>query len=292
MPWCPKCKNEYVEGITTCAECNVDLVEELPEEYDEVMPVILCHAADENIGDKFILYLSMQGVKTAGLIPVQENDETYDDGFYVALSGIEYESIAEDFEGYDKNREITEEELTSLMPDLDEKLEEIKQEEANQMLSELRTESSSVYVKKKDKYSDLKFSGISFIVFAILGFGLLLLNLLDYINMFNKFSMLIMIAVFAAFLIIGITSLLRANKMKGIVSQEESLSDTVMDWIDENLTDEYIQSLIDPEKTEETNYFETHTAMCRLVSEQFPLFNTDYIDQMVDDRYNEFCEKN
>ncbi len=33
MPWCPKCRNEYVEGKTHCPDCDVDLVEELgPEE--------------------------------------------------------------------------------------------------------------------------------------------------------------------------------------------------------------------------------------------------------------------
>ena len=30
MPWCPKCKNEYVEGIVKCADCGSELVEELP----------------------------------------------------------------------------------------------------------------------------------------------------------------------------------------------------------------------------------------------------------------------
>lgn len=29
--WCPKCKNEYVEGITKCADCDVDLVESLED---------------------------------------------------------------------------------------------------------------------------------------------------------------------------------------------------------------------------------------------------------------------
>ena len=32
MPWCPKCKNEYVEGITKCADCGAALVDTLVEE--------------------------------------------------------------------------------------------------------------------------------------------------------------------------------------------------------------------------------------------------------------------
>lgn len=31
MPWCPKCKNEYVEGITVCADCGAQLVESLED---------------------------------------------------------------------------------------------------------------------------------------------------------------------------------------------------------------------------------------------------------------------
>ncbi|MCI8374002.1 MAG: tetraspanin family protein [Lachnospiraceae bacterium] len=42
MAWCPKCKNEYREGITHCPDCDVDLVEvllqeesvEVPEDYE------------------------------------------------------------------------------------------------------------------------------------------------------------------------------------------------------------------------------------------------------------------
>ena len=291
MSWCPKCKNEYVEGITTCAECGVELVDELPEEIDETMPVKLCHAADENIGGKLIFCLNTLGVRSAGLMPVPEDDEKYSNGYYVVVAGVEYNALAEDFDGYDENKELTEEEITTLMPDIDEKLEELQEEEANQMVSELQTEACSVYVKKKDKYTDLKFSGISFIVFAILGFGLLALNVFEYIHMFNKFSTLIMAVVFVLFFVVGITSLLRAKKMKGIVSQEEKVSDDVMDWIEANITDEYIRTLIDPEKTEENNYFSAHAAMCNRVAEQFPLFNRNYIDQMMDDRYNEYCEE-
>ena len=34
MPWCPKCKNEYVAGITKCADCGSELVEELSQEEE------------------------------------------------------------------------------------------------------------------------------------------------------------------------------------------------------------------------------------------------------------------
>lgn len=35
MPWCPKCRYEYKEGYTMCADCNVALVDELPPEEKE-----------------------------------------------------------------------------------------------------------------------------------------------------------------------------------------------------------------------------------------------------------------
>lgn len=36
MPWCPKCKTEFREGVTVCSDCQAELVEELPVEDEEM----------------------------------------------------------------------------------------------------------------------------------------------------------------------------------------------------------------------------------------------------------------
>ncbi|KAB1439796.1 hypothetical protein [Candidatus Galacturonibacter soehngenii] len=36
MAWCPKCRNEYVNGITFCKDCSETLVDSL-EEYDKIL---------------------------------------------------------------------------------------------------------------------------------------------------------------------------------------------------------------------------------------------------------------
>lgn len=36
MPFCPKCGNEYIAETTTCADCNVLLVEKMEKIHDKI----------------------------------------------------------------------------------------------------------------------------------------------------------------------------------------------------------------------------------------------------------------
>lgn len=285
--WCPKCKNEYIEGITTCVDCGCELVVELPEEIDETAPQIIGSVTDEAVGEKFLRFFRFAGLKTCGMIPQEDNE-----GFHLVVAYPELERAIEIVQGFaDVEDAAADINLDELMSKLDEQLEDIKDEEANELLSDLRTEASSVYVNKKDKYADLKFSGYSFIVFAIIGYAFAALNFAGVIELFTTFSMVILIVVFTVFLGIGISSLKKAGKIKNLVSEEENAVGKVQAYIDEKFTDEYFASLDDETLSEEENFFHVTEVLKKELVEEFPLFNKGYIDQLVDEKYGEYCDE-
>ncbi len=60
MPWCPKCKTEYREGFTVCADCGSELVEEEPGEASRE------ELWEEESGDGFDGELQEKERRTAG----------------------------------------------------------------------------------------------------------------------------------------------------------------------------------------------------------------------------------
>lgn len=287
--WCPKCKNEYIEGITECVDCGCELVAELPKEIDKTVPQIIGSVSDEDTGNKFIRFFRFSGIKTCGLIPHEEGD-----GFDLAVSYDEMERASGVIKGLAHVEEIGDMEddldLDGLSSVLEEQLEEIKEEEANELLTDLRTESSTVYVNKKDKYTDLKFTGYSFIAFAIIGYLFLIANAAGIFTIFSTFSMAVLAVVFTVFLGIGISSFRKAGTIKGLVSEEEIAVQKVQTYIEEHFTDEYLESLSNDELSEEEEFFRVTEILKTELAEQFPLFSKGYIDQLVDEKYGEFCD--
>ena len=72
MPWCPKCRAEYVEGVRTCSDCNYELVDVLPPRlkpvYDD--PVLLVTVYNRIEADSIESMLMAHGIKTQERISI------------------------------------------------------------------------------------------------------------------------------------------------------------------------------------------------------------------------------
>ena len=77
MAWCPKCKNEYREGITHCPDCDVDLIEELLPEQEESVKIPEDYEFPEDFDPRVILEGPSE--KPVSVKPYRSPEERYAD---------------------------------------------------------------------------------------------------------------------------------------------------------------------------------------------------------------------
>ena len=305
MAWCPKRKNEYIEGITECPDCGTELVDEIQEEVEEApvgpQPVILMKSADRDVAEKAVKYLRYSGILSSALangVPEEASDEEVSDEdtsgeeeFLVIVADVELDNALDCLINLDPGETVDEDRLYELVPDIEDRLDEIEEEKATQEFSELRSEASSVYVKKKDKHTDLRFSGFSFIGFGIIGVVILLLNFFHVINLFNTYSLIVMAIVFLVFFIIGFSSLHRAKQVKSSVAVEDEFTESLNEFVREHLGDEVIDDWYDESKQDQENYFEIQDKMISMMKAEFPNIHPSYIEEIAEERYNSYLER-
>ena len=72
MAWCPKCKNEYREGITVCPDCGEALVSE--EELTDWVSVLF---GEQDEMEKLKDFLTYNGVGKSKLV-YDETEQVYE----------------------------------------------------------------------------------------------------------------------------------------------------------------------------------------------------------------------
>lgn len=149
----------------------------------------------------------------------------------------------------------------------------------------LRTAKSTLYVPKKDRYEDANSTAIIFCIFGVLGDIVAILSALDILHLpiaNNIVSQIAMIALFTFFLWIGISSAIKAKKLKSELGEEEDDTNTINAWLEEHISKEMLDEICDQSQAEEINYLHKLEYVKEQLTTAFPDADDEYLDLLSD----------
>ena len=188
-----------------------------------------------------------------------------------------------------ENRDIFEQDIIEDKPLTDEEI--LNEKDENKEDSFLGG-GDHTYVLKADKYDDVRSSSFIIIIWIYI-----ILNLTKVIKIpFNPTTAWmfygIMGVVFVAFLVGGLISFMRANKLKDEAEIENKKIDEINAWAEENLTQDAIDSGLDTSETVEILYFSRAEKIKSLLMHQFEDVDEGLIDLLTENTYTKIYEEN
>lgn len=153
------------------------------------------------------------------------------------------------------------------------------------------------YVKKADKYEDVRSSAFTMLIVGMLGIIFVILALTKVINIpFSEATAWlfysIMSIVFVAFAIAGFFSLRRANKLKDEAEIENKKIDEINAWANENVSKTVIDTGLDLNESVEILYFSRAEKIKGLLMHQFEDVDEGLIDLLTESIYTNIYEEN
>ncbi|SES97237.1 hypothetical protein [[Clostridium] polysaccharolyticum] len=263
MSWCPKCKQEFQDGITICPTCNEPLVDEL----DTTILLKQIDFFSEEEVNKFASFLTYSKLENISW----EKDEA-SGNYYIRCQEEDVKEIAK---------------LFGAFMSVEEDKKEAEETENYEETDEEPDSSSRTYVKKQDQYSDVKSTGIMLIGIGIVGLAYVVLNATGILHLLNgTISFGLNIALFAAAFLYGIYSMRQAKVLKGEIAEEETVRKKIMNWINEHVTDEFLENCNDPSLPDEANYLKQYQEAKQLVQKQYPDVKENFIESLLDEKMN------
>lgn len=333
--WCPKCKTEYREGITVCADCGTELVEQSQTEE-----IVICEINDDKTAEELVEFLKYSGIENVKLeliedgigyrltVPKEfevsadkivhgyllakeeERDEkskagdNHDGSAAEAKTSLEEDTktktesdskddiTLDEAENMNADTEIVEDGDTAPVSDSTDDMDEdnllLAEEVEEDTIDLLYTSNKKEYVKKVDLYRDTKFSGLTFLIFGLLGGIYLTLCKLEIIPIkYNIVVFCIISVLFAGFIIAGIVSMVKSKKIKLQIPEEETMTNSLKEWLDENITDELVDSWLDKNVSEVENDLLITAHIRTRLAKEYPDLQIEYIEMIADEYFEE-----
>lgn len=295
--WCPKCKEEYQAGITVCADCGSALVEET-----QYKSVEICEITEEAAADEIVEFFKYSGIEKATkeredeslgfriTVPkeLQKKAEKILSAYFTAKEEAKEEQSVSEDTLFTEDEEVTYAESADT-----EKAGESEIEIATDPVEEtaeslLYASEKREYVKKEEKYRDMKFSGITFIGFGLAGLVYLVLSKTKVIPIqYNVFVFWVLVALFAGVCIAGVVSLIKSRAMKKQIPMEEERISEIKGWLDKTLTQELMDTWVDEKVSDEENDLLKTAHIRTMLQKQFPEEEANFIEMLADEYYEE-----
>lgn len=285
MAWCPKCKNEYREGITVCPDCGETLVSE--EELTDFTSVLF---GEQEEMEKLKDFLTYNGIEKSK-ITFDETEQVYE-LFVDAKEEKQAKTIARVFlEQQEKERKenAAEEEAAVdefLMPEEEEKM------NSGELLKAASAQGGLTYMNSGAKAEENRSSAWVLLVVGVLGMLVMVLGITGVLplNIGNAYMFYgVMSAVFILFIVMGVVSMRNAKIFEKKAESENSLVDTLVKWSGENLTAEKVDAQIEnaADTPAEALYYKRFEVIRSQMNHQFMNLDQQMLENLIDTKIYE-----
>ena len=154
--------------------------------------------------------------------------------------------------------------------------------------NELLMHSANMYENSEDKYKDNLSSAITFFVCCAAGIIILILNDLGILKFVVKGSSnfilinIVLGLLFVGFIAIGFWSLKYSKNIKNKAAIENKDTDTILAWLNENVSRDDIESSYNNDIAEEMKYFNRSDYIKSAILKQFPETEDNLADTVAD----------
>ena len=293
---CPKCRNEYREGITICADCGCQLVAE--EEIADRVPLTF---GEEDVLVRLKEYLTYNGLQNMEIVydekeAVHElliNEKDKQRANKLGSVFMQQENVRQAEEAARAQAERERQAAENPQPQwFGMGSEEPKEEKATQLQALQFKRSSGGYQNKAERAAENKSSAWTLLLVGGAGLIFLVLLLTGVLPLqlrgVNRYLIGgIMGAMFLLFVVMGFVSLKKSREYEKDADSENSLRGTMEKWCKENLDGAGIDAKLQLSAAAQEEWYFRRTAMLKaILNHQFVNLDQEFLDHFVDDIYD------